>query len=128
MAFNHINYQLGEQVDNQKEGTKITYPICNGFKILRNYINATKQLLKRVVFMFEVSLLTVESKIGFQSFVVAMHHFDMNTDLYAHINALSAILHDSQHLDSTHTNPQSPVTWKFLKTEQAGRLPSPYSV
>ena len=47
-----------------------------------------KQLRKFRVFIANVSLLTVKSETGFQSFILAMHHREMNPGQDAHQDAL----------------------------------------
>ena len=85
-----------------------------------------------VVLTAKVSLLTTKSETGFEGFILAIRHSEMNPD-QSSIKVLqenwcnetnTKALNDS-HLITTQSNPQSAATWKKdRKSEQAGRLGS----
>ena len=50
-----------------------------------------KQLRKFVVFMAKVSLLTKKFETGFQNFVLALCHWEMNPDQDAHLTLIKML-------------------------------------
>ena len=50
-----------------------------------------KQQRKLVVFMAKVSLLTTKSQTGFQNFIMAIRHKEVNPDQDAHLTSIKKL-------------------------------------